>query len=363
MANDDQIYRNTLDHLLQGFQIIGPDWTYLYVNPAAAEHGRRTPAELEGRKMWEAYPGIEQAPFFVLMRRCMEERVPAFIENLFTFPDGTTRWFELRIEAVPQGVCVHSIDIDDRKKAQTELQHVNDELELRVATRTRELETANRELEAYGYTVSHDLRAPLRAIDGFAQALSEDCSEQLDEPGLEHLARIRAAAQRMAGLIDDLLMLSRMGRAAVTRAEVDISGLAREIADELEQRDPARRVEWRIASGLSAECDLRLTRIVLENLLGNAWKFTSRTANARIEVRKSDDEPHAFVVADNGPGFDMQFVGKLFRPFQRLHIATEFPGSGIGLATVQRIVERHGGSVRAAAVPDQGATFSFTLEP
>lgn len=355
------IPRTTLDHLLEGFQVIGADWTYLYVNPAAARHGRSTREQLEGRKMWEAYPGIEQMPVFVLLKRVMDERVAASTEYQFQFPDGTSRWFELRIEPVPEGICVHSIDIEDRRRAEGALREFYDKLERRVAERTRELERANRDLEAFSYTVSHDLRAPLRAIGGFSELLAERSGDLLDDEGRRYLDRIRAAADRMGVLIDEFLRLGRIGHAPLERADVDLSALARTVADEIQKREPERRVAWVIEPELHARCDPGLARVVFDNLLGNAWKFTSRTDGARIEVR--GDKNQAFVVVDNGAGFDMKHAHALFRPFSRLHKANEFPGSGIGLATVQRIVEKHGGSVRAEGSIGRGTVVTVRFGP
>jgi two-component system, NtrC family, sensor kinase len=224
-----------------------------------------------------------------------------------------------------------------------------------------ELERKNAELEAFSYSVSHDLRTPLRSIDGFSQALIEDCSEKLDETGREHLHRIRRAAQRMGELIDDLLALGRVSRAELAPVEVDLSGLAREVAEELRVKDAERNVEWIIQDGLTAKADPRLMRVLFENLLGNAWKFTARTLQARIEVDGDVGEPRRYFVRDNGAGFDMEFVTKLFAPFQRLHTDAEFQGTGIGLATVRRIVDRHGGTVQAEGAVGHGATLSFTL--
>jgi len=222
----------------------------------------------------------------------------------------------------------------------------------------------NRELEAFSYSVSHDLRAPLRSIDGFAQALREDWGDRLDQTGQDHLSRVRNAAQRMGRLIDDLLKLSRLTRAQIQRLDVDLSRLASDIAADLDERNPERKVTWAIGEGLHAWCDPSLARIVLENLLGNAWKFTSKTPEPRIDFyAMPDTNPSLFVVRDNGAGFDMKYIDKLFAPFQRLHAEREFPGTGIGLATVQRIVHKHGGEVRTRAGVGEGATFYFTLEP
>ncbi|HYU80748.1 MAG TPA: CHASE3 domain-containing protein [Vicinamibacterales bacterium] len=242
----------------------------------------------------------------------------------------------------------------------------NRELRSLNATLERSLheqKVLNRELEAFSYSVSHDLRAPLRSIDGFAQALREDWGDRLDETGQDHLARVRNAAQRMGRLIDDLLKLSRLSRAQVQRIDVDLTQLAHDVTAELHERNPTRQVQWRIEAGLHANCDPSLARIILENLLGNAWKFTSKTANAQIEfVALRDTQPTTFVVRDNGAGFDMRYAEKLFAPFQRLHADRDFPGTGIGLATVQRIVHKHGGEVRTIAEIGRGATFYFTLE-
>lgn len=236
-------------------------------------------------------------------------------------------------------------------------------LEARVAQRTAELSSANRELESFSYSVSHDLRAPLRAIDGFSQALREDEGGRLSPDGLQLLARLQAAATRMGQLIDDLLQLSRVTRAGLERERVDFSALASSVAEQLRQQEPGRDVSFTLQPGLIAHGDARLLRVLMENLLGNAWKFTSKRSGARIEffAETLGGVTH-YAVRDNGVGFDMAYAGKLFSPFQRLHKATEYPGTGIGLATVQRIVQRHGGHIEAHAMPGEGALFRFTLQ-
>ncbi|HYD94498.1 MAG TPA: MASE3 domain-containing protein [Noviherbaspirillum sp.] len=255
------------------------------------------------------------------------------------------------------------VEIGERKLAEEALRELNQSLEQRVAQRTVQLELANKELEAFSYSVSHDLRAPLRAIDGFSQILHKNYMEHLDDKGRDYLARVRRASQRMGELIDDMLLLAQLSRKEVSRQQVDISALARAVLDELKQASPERRVETRVADGMAVDADPKLIRIVLENLLGNAWKFTGKTADARIEVGRADrDGMCAIFVRDNGAGFSMAYAHKLFGPFQRLHAASEFEGSGIGLATVQRIIQRHGGRVWAEGREGEGATFYFCCD-
>ncbi len=242
-------------------------------------------------------------------------------------------------------------EIRERKRAEEEIHRSN-----------RELSAANKELEAFSYSVSHDLRTPLRSIDGFSQALLEDYSDKLDATGQDHLQRVRRAAQRMAALIDDLLNLSRVTRSEMRREALNLSAMVRTIAAELQEAEPARRVEFVIEDGLTAFGDSQLMRAALENLIRNSWKYTSGHPTARIEFAGMQTTvQRAFLVRDDGAGFDPRFADKLFGAFQRLHTAKEFPGTGVGLATVQRIIHRHGGEIWAEAEVDKGATFYFTL--
>lgn len=229
--------------------------------------------------------------------------------------------------------------------------------------KTLELERTNRELESFSYSVSHDLRAPLRAINGFGSVLDEDYAHLLDERGRGLLQRILTATGRMNELIEDLLDLSRITRSELRVSTVDLSSIASEAAGELRAADPERRVICEVRPQLETRCDARLVRIIFNNLLGNAWKFTREIEQPRIEVGRQDDNGAIYYVRDNGVGFDMNYADKLFVPFQRLHEAKRFPGTGIGLATVQRIVHKHGGRIWAESAPNQGTTFFFTLSP
>ncbi|NVB79848.1 MAG: PAS domain-containing protein [Kofleriaceae bacterium] len=255
-----------------------------------------------------------------------------------------------RIEGQPAAVLVIQ-DVTERERARAELSTAN----------TR-LASANQELEAFSYSVSHDLRAPLRAINGFSQVLLEDYGTVLDATGKDYLQRVRKAAQNMGKLIDDLLRLSRVTRADLAWTTVDLSAAARESVRELAASTPERSVDVEIPDGLAACGDARLLGVALQNLLDNAWKFTSKTTNARIEVGVADENgERTFFVRDNGAGFDEAYADKMFGAFQRLHAADEFPGTGIGLAIVRRIIHRHGGRIWATGALDTGATLHFTL--
>lgn len=277
-------------------------------------------------------------------------------EKLEALNDQLEKKVEERTEAL-------TAEIEERKKAEQKVKQLNDELEQRVAARTAELAAANKELESFAYTVSHDLRAPLRSIEAFSRALEEEKAGTLDDAGKDYLRRVRASAYNMSQLIEAMLRLSRVTRGELNRASVDLSVLVKSIADELKKAEPGRRVEFVIADGLIAEGDPTMLRAVADNLIRNAWKFTGNHPTAKIEFGSSrKDGKTAFFVRDNGAGFDMNYASRMFMPFQRLHQATEFPGIGIGLATVQRIIHRHGGAIWAEGEVGKGATFYFTLQ-
>lgn len=260
-----------------------------------------------------------------------------------------------------EGVLIFSAirDISERKRAHDSIRRLNEQLEVR----NTELGTMNEELEKFSYSVSHDLRAPLRAIDGFSLALLEDCEDNLGAAGKSHLERIRAATLRMGRLIDGMLKLARIARSEPTRDHVDLSGLAKEIACQLEDLEPERNATIDITPGLQVTGDRLLLRAMLENLMGNAWKFTSKQPFAHIEVGvKNDGSESVFFVRDNGAGFDMRYADKLFGVFQRLHADWDYPGTGVGLATVHRIVHKHGGRIWAESAVGGGATFYFVLQ-
>lgn len=299
--------------------------------------------------------------------KALKRGVPIQVEEVAPHPDGPHTYITVKYPITDTDgrlyVCGISTDITDIKRAEQHVSTLITELETRVRERTAELEATTRELDAFTYSVSHDLRAPLRSIGGFTEILLEDHAAQLDATGLDCLKRVCAATDRMSGLIDALLSLSHAARTDLQRHPVNIGDLARDIVTDLSSTDPERDVEI-VIEDLPAAGDTRLLTMAMQNLLSNAWKFTAGRAPARIHVGSitTDDVPTYFV-ADNGAGFDPRQAAKLFKPFQRLHSTEEFPGTGIGLAIVARIIARHGGHTWAQSTPGHGATFYFTLAP
>jgi PAS domain S-box-containing protein len=486
---NEERFRQTLDNMLEGCQIIGADWRYIYINDAAERHNRRPREELIGKNYVEMWPGVEATEVYAALRRCMDDGTPQAMENEFFFPDGSMGCFDLRTSRVPEGIVILSVDITERKnsenavrdsqlllrqvidlvphfifakdrnsrhlfvnkacavangrtveqmiglddlalesdKAQAELFMQNDrrvidegvviddeelltvqggdtrvlhtikipftppgtvqkalmgvavditelkraeeevrtlnaELEKRVEKRTAELNAANKELEAFAYAVSHDLRAPLRALSGFSQALREDFGPQLSGGAVTYLDQITISSRRMSDLIEGILRLSRSARGELQMESFSLSSIAERIFEDLQKADPGRKVAWSVEPGLTARGDPRLVEVALANLLENSWKYTARTAEPTIRFSAvHGNGEQAFRVADNGAGFDMGHAARLFQPFQRLHRQDEFPGIGIGLATVQRIITRHGGTITATGTPGKGAAFTFNL--
>lgn len=343
---------------------------YLLLNAAAtATRGASRSEDLIGKTVFDLFPQHVAARFDAEDRAVMEMGVPLLNREMeTTWPDGRTGLHlttkvPLRDAAGRiTGLVGINRNITALRRSAEEIRRLNTELERRVIERTAQLEAANKELESFSYSVSHDLRAPVRSIDGFSRALLEDFGRKLDDTGRDYLRRLRVASERMSQLIDDLLSLSRVARSDMRLKSVDMSALAREILGELQREEPARKVKVRVGPKLSARGDPDLLRVVLDNLVRNSWKFTGKNAEGEIEVGAGRQNGRTvYFVRDNGIGFDMAYAGKLFGAFQRLHSESEFPGTGIGLATVQRAVRRHGGDVWAEGELGKGATFYFTL--
>ncbi|KAF0218406.1 MAG: multi-sensor signal transduction histidine [Geobacteraceae bacterium] len=318
------------------------------------------PLEFLGKRMQEALPPEAGGKFYEMLQRLWETKELTAFEYSLPMPQGK-EFFEARLLPIFENQIIAIVrNITERKRADEKIKKLNDDLQRRAF----ELESANKELESFSYAVSHDLRAPLRHIEGFSKALMEDCGNQLDDQGKMYVQRLKTATQRMVGLIDDMLKLANVTSCELIRQPVNLSRMAHIIALEYKQTQPERRVVFNIAEDVTAHGDARLLRVVLANLLGNAWKYTGKQEETVIEFGtiRVDGEA-AYFVRDNGAGFDMAYAEKLFGAFQRLHSTEEFEGTGIGLATVQRVIRRHGGRVWAEGEVGRGATFYFTLGP
>lgn len=354
-------FKATIDNMLEGIQIHDFNWRYTYVNETLVKYSQYSKEELLGYTLMEKYPGIEQSDLFKTFQRCMNERQSAHLETEFTFPNGSKSDFELSIQPIPEGLFILSIDVSDRKKAQKEIEELNQDLEKKVYERTEQLESVNKEMESFSYSVSHDLRAPLRAINGYAKILEEDYGKTLDEEANRLLSTIRYNAQRMGTLIDDLLAFSRLGRKELNKTELDIQELVEGAISEL-NKTIEHKAEIKIEKLNNSKGDYALINQAFYNLIANAVKYSSKKFNPIVKISSElKDDEVIYCISDNGAGFDMKYVGKLFGVFQRLHSTEEFEGTGVGLAIVQRIINKHGGKVWAEAKINEGASFYFSL--
>jgi PAS domain S-box-containing protein len=349
---------NTLERLTDGVFMLDRNARFTYLNPEAQRLFARSREELLGRRITDEFPAAAAGAFFAHYRRACDENRLVQAEEYW---EPLDLWVQLNIYPSAEGVAVNVRDITERVRARGQLLQLNAQLEARVKERTAQLELANRELEAFSYAIAHDLRGPLGAIHGFGDCLQRLAGPGLDERGRHYLERILAGVHHMRELTDGLLSLASLARASLRSKPVDLSALALAAIAACRERAPQRGAEGTIAPGLVVQGDPRLLAHVVDNLVGNAWKFTSRVPCARIEVGRLDGSPATYFVRDNGAGFDQAWAGKLFEPFQRLHTQEEFEGTGIGLAIVRKVVLLHGGRVWAESVAGAGATFFFTL--
>ncbi|MDR3689275.1 MAG: PAS domain S-box protein [Fimbriimonas sp.] len=359
-------YHELLDNMLESAQILSFEWRYLYLNDAAARNGKQVKEEMLGKTVMERFPGIERSEMFRSLAECMSERKSVIRDFEFIYPEGETAWFTFSIQPVPEGLFILALDITDRKHGEQAMQLLNESLDLKVQMRTAQLEAANKELESFSYSVSHDLRAPLRHIHGYVEMLGRATKGQLSDKALRYLSIISAASLEMSQLIDDLLAFSRMGRLEFANATVSLSDLVGQAVRAIDSGGAGRHIDWHIGELPFVIGDPAMLKLVFGNLIGNAVKYSRNRDIPRIEIKSEGVDLQRRVVItvnDNGAGFDMQYVHKLFGVFQRLHRADEFEGTGIGLALVKRIVDRHGGSVWAEGEIDHGATFFVALNP
>ncbi|HYO52833.1 PAS domain S-box protein [Archangium sp.] len=362
-------YRRIVESAQEGIWTIDAESRTTYVNRYLAQMLGYTADEMIGRDLLD-FIAPEDRAFTLEHVERQRHGPPAVIQDFkFARKNGTLIWTLVATSAIHDesgdyiGAMAMITDISQRRAAEEQVRRLNEELERRIAERTAQLEFSNRELEAFAYSVAHDLRAPLRSISNFTLALAEDCADRLDDIGLDYLKRIRASSQRMSELIDGILALSRVNRTEFVETECNLSALARSIAEQLQRWQPERTVRFHFQDGLVDRGDSQLLRLVLENLLSNAWKFTRERPVAEIEfgTLPGNGTGRVYFVRDNGAGFDMEYQQKLFGVFQRLHTQQEFEGNGVGLATVQRIIRRHGGRAWGEGRVGQGATFYFTL--
>lgn len=355
-------YRQFVEAAAEGIWVIDAEGRTTFTNPRMGEMLGWTPDEMLGRPLFDFMSDEGRA----IARANLERRKQGIAEEhdfQFVHRGGAAVWTRMSTRPLFEGEAYVGAlamvsDVGVRRSAEEKIRQLNDDL----AHRNRELERSNRELESFSYSVSHDLRAPLRAIDGFSAALERDWGDRLNEAAMGHLARVRRASRTMAALIDDLLQLARVSRAELRVQRVDLSALAAEVVANLRAASPERAVDVVIEPDIVARGDRTLLMTLLANLLDNAWKYSARRARARIELGQTlDGDARVVFVRDDGAGYDPRYAARLFQPFQRLHAEGDFAGTGIGLATAARIVERHGGRIWSTGEPDRGATFSFTL--
>jgi len=350
----------TLESITDGFCLIDMDWTFTFLNGQAERMLKRRREDVLGKTLWHEFPETVGTRIEHECRLAIQtqrtSRVDAFYLPLKS-------WFDFHIYPTQTGLAVYFQDVTERRQQQQEILSLNTQLEERVLLRTFELEMANRELESFAYSVSHDLRSPLNTLHAFSQLVVKIDGDRVSAKGRHYLERIGVSAKHMGDLIEGLLTLAQVSRKQIHPEAVDLSAIARRIANDHCEREPERQTQWLIQDGLRAQGDAPLLSLLLKNLLDNAWKFTSREPLARIEVGSEPgaDGNTVFYIRDNGAGFDMAYASKLFGTFERLHSPQEFSGSGIGLATVKRVVDRHAGRVWAQSLPNHGAGFFFTL--
>ena len=371
-AEDAELLLQVIDNTSAVIYLRDLDGRFLLINRTFEQLFGISRQRITGLTDFDLFPPKTAEQFRANDLKALADRAPVQIEETVAHPDGqphtyiTVKYPIEDADGRPCAICGISTDITEVKRVQEQARRLNADLEARVAKRTAELEASTRELDAFAYSVSHDLRAPLRAVAGFSELLTEDYRGKLDPTGEDYLRRVVGAAKRMSRLIDDLLMLSRATRAELAWRPVDLTALAYRTVADLQAADPARAraVEVRIAEGLRTAGDTALLELVLKNLISNAWKYTAKAEQPRIEIGAepgNNGDGAVYFVRDNGVGFDMRYAEKLFTPFQRLHSGEEFAGSGIGLAIVGRVIARHGGRIWAHGSPGAGAVFRFEL--
>lgn len=352
----------TLQTMTDGFYALDREWRFTYVNPEAERALRRPAGQLLGRSIWHEFPEAVGSNFHKQFERALAEDVSvAFAE----FYAPLNLWAQVRACPCPEGLLVFFSDVTESIRAQQEIVQLNADLEERVRVRTGQLQALTKEMETFSYSVAHDLRSPLAAISGFGKILEKEFGPFVSERGRHLLSRIRAAAGQMEEMTEGLLSLARVSPVEMRVQPVDLGQIAAGLLERLRERDPDRNVDIQIMRDLRVQGDAALLTQALGNLLSNAWKFTGKQHQGRIEVgsQTGSDGETVYFVKDNGAGFDMNYASRLFGVFSRLHSTSEFAGTGIGLAIVKKVIDRHAGRIWAESVPDQGATFYFTLKP